>query len=138
MYGELGSKSRASMAFGTLAEATDDAQERRVALEKGEQLLSSAIGDTHLNFFRDAMEASLRAEEWHQVDRYARKLETLTHEEPMPWSDFFIARARVLAAFARIGNQRETVRELRHLRDEAQRVRMTGALPALEKALALT
>ena len=44
------------------------------------------------------MEATLAASDWAEALRYAQALEEYTHEEPLPWSDLFIARARLLAA----------------------------------------
>ncbi len=55
---------------------------------------------------------------------------------PAPWSDFWIARGRALVAFGRGKRDGETVNELKRLRDEADRVGLRSALPALEEALA--
>jgi hypothetical protein len=81
------------------------------------------------------MEARLKPGDWHEVERYAAALEDFTRPEPLPWSDFFIARARVLAAYGRGKRDDATMQELTRLRDEAVRVGFIKALPALEKAL---
>lgn len=66
----------------------------------------------------------------------AAALEDYTRADPLPWSDFFIARARVLAAYGREKRDYATMQELKRLRDEAERIGLKTALPALEEALA--
>ena len=123
--------------LGTLAATTDDPHERRKALEEGEQILDSgAVGHNHFWFYRDAMEASLQVGEWDSVERYAESLEAFTRPEPLPWSDFFIAHGRALAAFGRGKRDEVTIKELRRLRDEAEKLDLKTAMPALEEALA--
>lgn len=124
-------------ALGTLALATDDPDCRRSALEEGqEELLNGdCLSLNYLWFYRDAMEASLQAKAWDNVERYAMALEDYTRTEPLPWSDYYIARARTLAAFGRGNRDDATAKELLHLRDEAERVGLKVAIPALEEAL---
>jgi hypothetical protein len=55
----------------------------------------------------------------------------------LPWSDFFFARGRALAAFGRGDRGDITMHELQRLRDEAERVGLEVAIPALEEALSL-
>jgi hypothetical protein len=81
------------------------------------------------------MEASLENADWSTVERAARLLEIFTHAEPLAWSDFFIARARALAAFGRGDRNDVTMRELQRLRDDANRAGLMAALPRLDKAL---
>ena len=84
------------------------------------------------------MEACLQMGEWNEVDRYARALEDYTSAEPLPYIDFLIAHGRALAAFGRGNRDEATMQELKRLRDEAVRVGLKGAIPALEEALAST
>jgi class 3 adenylate cyclase/tetratricopeptide (TPR) repeat protein len=123
--------------LGTLAVATDDTRERTQALEEGEQILrSGAVSHNHFWFYRDAMEAALGIGEWDSVERYAASLEAFTEPEPLPWSDFFIAQGRALAAFGRGKRDEGTMSDLRRLRDEAKKLDLKTAMPALEEALA--
>lgn len=46
--------------------------------------------------------------------------------EPLPWSDFYIARGRALAAYGEGARDEGTVLTLRSLRDEAERVGFGG------------
>lgn len=82
------------------------------------------------------MDACLEPGEWDEVERYATALEDYTRPEPLPWSDFFIARGRVLAAYGRGKRDDATMAEITRLRDEAKRVGFSLALPALDEALA--
>ncbi len=123
--------------LGVLAATTDDPSIRANALNEGEALLQKgSLSHNYLGFYRDAMEACLKPGDWHEVERYAAALEDYTPPEPLPWSDFFIARARVLAAYGRGKRDDATMQELKRLRDEAERVGFKKALPALEAALA--
>ncbi len=120
-----------------LALCTDDPAAREQALAEGEQILrQGAVGHNHLWFYRHAMELALRVGDWDGVDRYAAALEQYTRAEPLPWSDFFIARGRVLAHHGRGWRDDATRKELQRLRDEADRIGFKTSLSALEQALA--
>lgn len=116
---------------------TTDPQRRNTALAEAEQLLAkSSVGHNYYWFYRDAMDATLAAGDWAEAERYADALERFTTEEPVAWSDFFVARTRALAAHAREPNDEALRASLRELVTEAQRVGMRSALPAMERALA--
>ncbi len=122
--------------LGTIALVTEDPERRRSALEEGESILrSGAVSHNHFWFYRDAMEVSLRMGDWGEVERYATALEDYTRPEPLPWCDFFIARGRALAAFGSGQRNPEILAELQRLRDEANRVGLKTALPAVDEAL---
>ncbi|HEX9583112.1 MAG TPA: hypothetical protein VGB36_01245, partial [Gammaproteobacteria bacterium] len=61
--------------------------------------------------------------------------EDYTRDEPLPWTDFFIARGRALAAFGRGRRDEVTMQALRRLHDQAARTGLRVALPALASAL---
>ena len=82
------------------------------------------------------MEVCLSTNEWDEVERYAEALEKYTGPEPLPWSDYYIARGRALAAHGRGEREDELRAKLRELKDEAERVGFSPALPAIEAALA--
>ena len=122
--------------FGTLALAAGDATRREHALRDGEKILRrGCISHNYFEFYQDAMEACLNIGDWERVNLYAAALEDYTREEPLPMTDFFIARGRTLAAFGRGNREDPTMQELQCLRDEAERVGLKLALPALEAAL---
>jgi tetratricopeptide (TPR) repeat protein len=133
---ESGMRFLAGRSFGALALVTQDAKRRWSALEEGEKYLRlGAPGHNHLWFYRDAIEVCLRTNQWDKVETYAKALETYTSAEPLPSSDFFIARGRALAAFGCGCRDDEIARELQRLRDEAKRIGLKNDLPALEQAL---
>ena len=106
-------------------------------LEEGEAILrSAAISHNQFWFYRDAIEVSLDIGDWLEVERYAVALEDYTRPEPLPWCDLFIARGRALVAHGRDGRDDATMQELKRLRDEAARIGLKTALPALDAALA--
>jgi hypothetical protein len=105
-------------------------------LNEGEALLAAGcVSHNYLLFYPDAMEASLIAGDWDGIERYAAALEAYTRPEPLPWADLRIARGRALARYGRGERGELTLRELRRLREEADRIGWKTALPALERAL---
>jgi class 3 adenylate cyclase/tetratricopeptide (TPR) repeat protein len=120
-----------------LARATNDENERLKALSEGERLLKEGcVGHNYFEFYIDGMEGALERKDWALADRYASALEEYTRAEPLPKTDFFIARGRALAAHGRGDRNNATASVLRHLRDEATRIGLNSALPALDQALA--
>ncbi len=125
--------------LGTLARATDDPDERDAALSEGERLLNEGcVGHNYFEFYMDGIEGALVREDWEAVDRYASALEKYTRAEPLPRTDFFIARGRALAAHGQGDRDDVTIKKLRDLRDEAARVGLNSALPTLDQVLAAT
>jgi tetratricopeptide (TPR) repeat protein len=120
-------------ALGALALASGDPAVRQAALEEAEALLGAgAVSHNHLLFPRDAVEAYLATEDWDGVERTAAELERYTRPEPLPYAAFYIVRARALAAS---GRGRPDPAALDRLRDEARRLGLLVALPAIEAAL---
>ena len=122
-------------ALGALALASEDPTVRRAALAEGEALLEAgAVCHNHLLFPRDAVEAYLKAGDWEGVERCAAGLAQYTRSEPLPFSNFYIARARALAA---LGGQRPNAEsltaELERLRKEAERLGLRVALREIVK-----
>jgi hypothetical protein len=114
----------------------DDEAVREAALEEGEAVLQEGpISHNFFWFYRFAMDASIEAEDWARVERYATALEVYTREEPLGWTDFFIARGRAVAAFGRGKRGDETRQALEQLRREAERLTLRTPLLAVEKAL---
>jgi hypothetical protein len=123
--------------LGWLALHTDDAGERRAALEEGEALLAAgSISHNYFFFYHAAIEAALTAQDWAGAVRYAAALEDYTRPEPLPWADFIIARARALAAWGRGERDAAAVERLSALYEQAERAGLRSAAGALEAALA--
>jgi hypothetical protein len=123
--------------LGTMALLSDDDRRRRELLDEADALLmAGAPSHNHLLYGRDAIEVSLDMGDWALAEHYASRLEAHTRDEPLPFSDFVIARGRALAAMGRNpggGGHRE---RLGRLVREAERLRYLVAVPALRNALA--
>jgi tetratricopeptide (TPR) repeat protein len=133
LFRKSGVRTWEPMVLGVLAQATDDPEQHHSALAEGEGILGISSGEACFYFYRDAMEACLQSGEWDEVNRYANALEDYTCAEPLPLTDFFIARGRALAKFGRGERGDETMDELGRLRAEGERVGLKVALPALEE-----
>jgi class 3 adenylate cyclase/tetratricopeptide (TPR) repeat protein len=123
--------------LGALAVITDDPERRRWALEQGEAVLArGCVFHNYFWFYRDAIEVALKTADWAGLERSAGALERFTAAAPVPWTSFFIARGRALAALYQGRHDQATMRELRRLRDIASAAGFRSALPALERAVA--
>lgn len=122
--------------LGTLALAIEDPKERRPVLAEAEEIIQAGcVGHNPLWFYTDAIEVALELVDYDEAERFAAALEDYASPEPLPWTDFFAARGRVLAAIGR-GKEDDAIRsELRRLEDEARRLGLILALPRLEAAL---
>jgi hypothetical protein len=123
------------LGIGALA-AGDDTMRIR-CLDEGEAILArGCAAHNYLWFYRDAIEASLRSGAWDKAVRFADLLTDYTRAEPLPWSDFFAARGRALAAHGRGERGAPVVAELARLHDTAERTGFAPELEALNTALA--
>jgi class 3 adenylate cyclase/tetratricopeptide (TPR) repeat protein len=124
--------------FAALARAVSDPSEREAALSEGEALMAKGcVSHNYFEFYEEGMELMLELGDWDGLERYARALEDYTKEEPLPRSDFFIARARALGAF-RAGDRSLGLRtKIEGLRDQAQRCELNAARDALDGAMAV-
>ena len=133
---EAGPSQVGPWALGAVAATSNDREQRRQALEEGERLLGpDCVSHCHLWFYRLAMDASLKCADWEGLEHYASALEAFTKIEPLPWSDFFIARARILVAHERNKHDEATRQGLERLRKQAERARFVVAKRALDQAL---
>lgn len=108
-------------ALGAMAMATDQPLARRRLLDEGEALLArGCVSHNHLEFRLLATEVSLRAGDRDGALHHAQALEAYTRQEPLPWADLVIARAR-----ARTASDRATVLEA------ARRMQFEMLVPAL-------
>jgi predicted ATPase len=125
--------------LGALALTTDDADIRQSALSEGEELLQAgSVGHNHFRFYRDAIEATLRAGDWDNADRFAAALTDFTRPEPLPWTNFYVSRGHSLAAYGRGQRDQGTLSEIARLAQEARGVDLRLALVALERAIETT
>ncbi len=132
---ETGIAYRGATILGTLARATGDPDERDAALSEGERLLDEGcVGHNYFEFYMEGMEGAIERQDWALIDRYASALEEYTLAEPLPRTNFYIARGRALAAHGRGKRDDAIMEELKRLREKAARVGLKTALAALDKA----
>ncbi len=122
--------------LGFLARVAADVKAQRRYLAQAEELL--AAGCVSHNYFfvhKDAIEVCLSRQDWGEAERHANALEKYARHEPLPWSDFVIARARALAADGRSQRSNELTRELERLRGVARTMGYKYDLRAIEQSL---
>jgi tetratricopeptide (TPR) repeat protein len=119
-----------------LSRAVDDPQERAELLFEGKEMLQrGAVGHNHLWFYRDAIEALLVGGDSDGALEYVAALEDYTRAEPLPWSDLFCARGRLLAHA--ISGLDDTVRSgLVQVRETLRISELILFIPAVDAALA--
>ncbi len=121
---------------GALAWACRDGSARIEALERGESSLGAeSISHNRLWFYRFGIDGALLMKDWDRVARYAATLEAYTGPQPLPWSNFFIARGRALVAFGQGRRDEDIVAVLTSLCDQAEDVGLRLALPEIKAAL---
>ncbi len=122
--------------LGFQALLVDDPDLRRGYQAEGEAALDSdSVSHNHFQFRQCALEVALQERERSAVERHAQALETYARDEPLPWSDFHIARARALMDWAD-GDRREAlVNRLRTLEAEACQAGLTSAAQGISAAL---
>jgi tetratricopeptide (TPR) repeat protein len=124
--------------LGRLAYVTDDSTQREAALEEGlDRLESGSLSHNHFDFHRYAIETMLQIGAWDRVEHFAAKLEAYPVGESVPWSRYYAARGRSLAAFGAGKRDEATVAQLRALHAEALECGAMAAAPRLEEAIKL-
>ncbi len=133
---ETGPKYCGPAVAAVLIRATNNPDEAAEAIEQAERLLvEGCVGHNYFEYYLEMIEYALEGKRWDDVERHCRALEDYTRSEPLPRTDYFIARGRGLAAFGRGQRDKTTARELQRLRDEGARVGLAIALPAIDRAL---
>ncbi|MCU0259223.1 MAG: tetratricopeptide repeat protein [Solirubrobacteraceae bacterium] len=123
-------------ALGSLALACGDEARGRELLAEGEALLAhGCVSHNHLEFRMQAVEFLLGARDWDGVARHAEALALYTRDEPLPWAEAVIVRARALAA-ARGRPRRSHGQALQEALATVQAVGFAALEPRLREALA--
>jgi tetratricopeptide (TPR) repeat protein len=126
------------VALGTLARVTADREERGAALAEADAILDAgAVSHNYFLFPRDAIDLHIELGEWARVERYAERIDTYQQREPMPFSDYIVARARALAAWGRGRREDELRDRLAQLRDTGDRLGSLISLPEINAALSV-
>jgi hypothetical protein len=113
----------------------DDPATARAVLAEGEGWLArGSLGHCHFWYRADAIDVALALRDHELALHHCVALEAYASAEPLPWSDFHIARGRAMVAFARAPGEAERG-ALAEVRERARALGFKGALPALDKAL---
>ena len=119
---------------GFLATASHEPDARRTALAEGEALIGrGCVGHNQLRFYPMAIDVALELCEWDNADRYARELEVFCAPEPLPWSNYFVERARLLATMGRDGVKQTAA--LQSLLQQGERLGYVASLGKVRDAL---
>ena len=119
-----------------IALVTDDLARRERALAEGERLLDrGAISHSHFIFHLDATDSCFDHGEWDRIDHFSKRLQEFTRTEPLPWSDFMVARAGALAAWGSGERGPDVLAELRRLRATGSEVGLISPVSRIDIAL---
>ena len=125
----------APRALATLA-LVDGAQRISAFAEGMSVLQAGCLAHNVLWFYRDAIEAHLKAGDLEQAKACATMLEQYTRQDPLPWSQFIIERGRSLAEYAEGRRDHALLEKLADLRGRGEEAGLNIALPAISAALA--
>lgn len=133
---EVGHRFAGPLVLAGLAAAARTEGERKAALENGERWLrDECVSHCYLGFHQAAIDIALDHGHWDEAERQATLLEDYLRDEPLPLTDFIVARGRALAA---AGRGEADVSALLQCRERASALQLAGYLPSLERALAAT
>ena len=117
--------------LGLRTRLQDDEREREQTRAEAEALLARGCASHNaIEYLRHGIEDALARSEWARALAHAAALEAHTRAEPLPYADFAIARARVLAGIAARPGDTALRQQLDRLRAEARRVRWPIPWPA--------
>jgi hypothetical protein len=119
------------MLLGLRARLLDGTREREQCRAEAEALLAQGCASHNvIDYHRQGIEDALARSEWPRGLEHAAALDAYTRAEPLPYSDFLIARARVLIGLASRPADQGLREDLARLRADAKRVRWPIAWPA--------
>lgn len=122
---------------GVRALVETDPQARLQILQEGERVLAlGCVSHNHVQLREVAIDALLEIGDWDGVEANCERMRRYTAAEPLPTTEFMIARGRALARFGRGERGADLRYALLELREVATRAEINSALPAIEAALA--
>ncbi|MEX0960527.1 MAG: BTAD domain-containing putative transcriptional regulator [Burkholderiales bacterium] len=105
------------------------------ALAEGAAMLErGCVAHCHFHFHQLAIDIMLDLQDWEAAGRHAQALEKFTAAEPLPWSDFVVARGRALARHGRGERGAAIKAERLRLTETARALGLKPMMPALEAA----
>ncbi|MEP7058721.1 MAG: tetratricopeptide repeat protein, partial [Caldimonas sp.] len=123
--------------YGVCALVEPDADVRRRLLADGEaQLAQGCVSHNHIHLRELAIDIALELGDWTEAERNCARIRAYTATEPLPMSDFLVARGLALSRHGQGERSAELQSELAGLREIATRAELKAALPAIGRALA--
>ena len=124
------------MCLGIIARSSNSEGRRDWAIEEGVRILAEGTAShNHLFFHRDIMEVGLQRNDKSLLEKACDALAEFTQAEPLPWSDFHIARANALYDFYVFNDRGAAIEILRALKLQIEQVGFKTALPRIDEAL---
>jgi len=137
MCREAGTQFCGPKVTSALSRAVEDPAERAALLAEGKEMLErGAVGHNHFWFYRDAIEALLSAGDATGALDYVAALENYARAEPLPWSDLFAARGRILAGALQGTVNNQLWQDLIGIQAALHAAGLRAFLPAVDAALA--
>jgi len=122
--------------YGVRALAETDREARLRFLHEGERVLAlGSVSHNHIQLRELAIDALLEIGDWDGVEQNCERIRSYTAAEPLPMSEFLIARGLALARFGRGERGTELCAVLLALQKVATDAELNSALPAIEAAL---
>ncbi|MES9972357.1 MAG: BTAD domain-containing putative transcriptional regulator [Candidatus Thiodiazotropha sp.] len=125
--------------LGVLARVTRDEKQRQDAIREGQRYLDQgSLSHNYLHFYQNMIEVHHHKHEAERILYYADALAEYTRDEPLPWSDFFIARGRLLAQHLGSKNDREMSLQAKQLLQTAAKTGIHTGTRALQEIASKT
>jgi class 3 adenylate cyclase/tetratricopeptide (TPR) repeat protein len=122
--------------LGVCALVESEAATRRERIAEGERELAlGCVSHNHVQFRELAIDALLELGAWHEVDAVCERIVVYFAAEPLPTSEFVVARGRALARFGRGERGDAIIAELQTLERRARENELNVLAPALAEAL---
>jgi hypothetical protein len=106
---------------GVAAKIEREPERRAAAIARGEELLrQTGLSHNHIWFRFYAIDWALENDNWMEVERQITRLAQYTAQEPLPYVDLMIDRARALMRLARDREDRTAQADLERIRATAE------------------
>ena len=109
--------------LGLKARLLDDPRAREQCCAEAETLLAQGcVGHNAIGYYRYGIEDALARGEWSRALEQVAAMADYTRREPLPYTDFLMARGRILVALAQRPQDAMLHEELTRLRADAERL----------------
>jgi tetratricopeptide (TPR) repeat protein len=123
------------MILGVKASILPSGAEREACRTEADRLLAqTCVGHNAISYHRYGIDDTLKRGEWARARAHADALEAYTREEPLPYADFLIARARALARLGEAPRDAPARANATRLAAEARRLDLRVRWPSVGSA----